>query len=113
MERSEELVQPFGVEVSQRDGVQHLRLQGELDMASAPALKEQLHSLPHGNRQLIIDLRGLTFLDSTGLSTLLGAHVAGGDGQHAVSFIRGEPSVHKVFEITRTDGTVVWVDPPN
>jgi ABC-type transporter Mla MlaB component len=49
-----------------------LRLIGELDLASAPALTEALTSID-GDGQLTLDLSELTFIDSTGLHAILQA----------------------------------------
>jgi anti-sigma B factor antagonist len=58
------------------DGVV-VRLAGELDMLSAPDLGDELSALLEaGETHLDVDLTGLEFLDSTGLSALLGAHQA-------------------------------------
>ena len=94
-------------------GTTTLRLHGELDMAASPKLTGVLHELQHGGAQeIVVDLRGLSFLDSMGLSALLGAYVAGQDGHRKVSFIRGGPSVQRVFAVTEVDKRVDWVDPP-
>jgi anti-sigma B factor antagonist len=49
-----------------------IALSGELDVASSPALNEELTGLIDGGAtDLVIDLHGLAFIDSTGLSALL------------------------------------------
>src|SRR3954452_18601933 len=56
------------------DGAQVLELSGELDAASAPALRERLaEGATRGGGPLVIDLTSLIFIDSTGLSVLLNA----------------------------------------
>jgi anti-anti-sigma factor len=106
--------QDFTHEVETDDkGRTVLRLNGELDMAAGPALTKVLHELQHGDAQeIVVDLRGLRFLDSMGLSALLEAYVAGQDGHRTVSFIRGGRTVHKVFQLTKMDERVTWVEPP-
>jgi anti-sigma B factor antagonist len=97
--------QNFSHEVeTDRTGRTVLRLCGELDMATRPTLTKVLHELQHGGSQeIVVDLRGLSFLDSMGLSALLEAHAAGQDGHRTVSFIAGGRTVHTVFQITRMD----------
>ena len=75
---------------------------GELDVASAPRLRQEVVTLASsGATLLVIDLGGVDFLDSTGLGVLLGAlkrvRSSGGD----LALARAEPQVAKVFEITR------------
>lgn len=84
-----------------------VRLSGELDMATAPALQEALHAAQHAETShVIVDLRQLTFLDSFGLRILAAADIAGRDGHVKVSFIGGSDSVHGVFELTEMDKRV-------
>ena len=105
--------QPFSFDTEPRGSITLLRLRGELDMAAAPAFTEALHQLQHeGASEIIVDLRELRFLDSMGLSALLEAYAAGQDGHRTVSFIRGGRSVHKVFQVTKMDERVTWVEPP-
>jgi anti-sigma B factor antagonist len=87
-----------------------VQLYGELDMATAPACREALDAALDRGADILIDLRGLTFLDSVGLSTLLHVHLAGAEDAQRVSFIRGHPRVHRVFEITEVDVRVEWAD---
>jgi anti-sigma B factor antagonist len=48
---------------------------GEVDSSSAPLLRTQLEAALEGElRELVVDLDGVTFLDSAGLSVLAGAH---------------------------------------
>jgi anti-sigma B factor antagonist len=106
--------QPFSHQIeSDQTGRTILRLNGDLDMVARPALTKVLHELQHGGAQeIVVDLRGLAFLDSMGLSALLEAYVAGQDGHRKVSFIRGGRSVQRVFAITEVDKRVEWTDPP-
>ena len=105
--------QPFSYEVeSDPSDTTILRLHGELDMGSSSQLAEVMQRLQHGGaRKIVVDLRGLSFLDSMGLSALLEAHRAGQDGHHEVSFIRGQRSIQRVFAVTEMDKRVEWVDP--
>lgn len=104
---------PFKIDVQPRESRCVVRLVGELDMAAVPGCNEALHSVQHqGFSEVVIDLRGLTFLDSMGLSALLQAHLAGQDGHKPVSFVRGNQTVHRVFQLTKTDDQLDWIDPP-
>jgi anti-sigma B factor antagonist len=64
-----------GVRSSQVDGCHVIAVAGELDLYSGPSLRTSLYALaerdpaPH----IVVDLGGLTFLDSTGLGVLVGA----------------------------------------
>jgi anti-sigma B factor antagonist len=54
-----------------------LTLNGELDLASAPALRETVARLcAEGTQEIVLDISGLQFIDSTGLRCILAARAA-------------------------------------
>ncbi len=78
-----------------------ISLRGELDLASAPALASELYdAASDGFDQLVVDLSGLDFMDSTGLSVLLEAQRAADTDHHGFSLRRGPAQVQRVFEVT-------------
>jgi len=76
-------------------------LTGEVDLAIAPGLKEQIDLLlSDGQSTIVIDLLDATFLDSTALGVLVGAlEECRGSGGELHLLIR-EPRILKVLEIT-------------
>jgi anti-anti-sigma factor len=50
-----------------------LRLRGEVDLSTAEALLDALRELIHAGGPLIVDLSGITFMDSTGVKALISA----------------------------------------
>jgi anti-sigma B factor antagonist len=62
--------------VSSADAVVRVTAVGEVDSSSAPLLRTELETALDGGdlRELVVDLDGVTFLDSAGLSVLAGAH---------------------------------------
>jgi anti-anti-sigma factor len=78
-----------------------LRLSGELDVGGTDDAYKQLLALPlTRGAQLVVDLRDVTFLDSTGLRLILRArdHAA----RHGAGFVlvRGPAQVMRVLEVT-------------
>jgi len=63
----------FVVEVQRRDDVAIAQPRGELDLATAPTLRATLAGIG-GAARLVLDLRGLSFIDSTGLHLLVELH---------------------------------------
>ena len=63
--------------IARHDGNDHVRIAvaGELDMATAGQLRDHLHLLLAADRPrlVLLDLDGVTFCDSTGISTLVAA----------------------------------------
>jgi anti-sigma B factor antagonist len=83
-----------------------LRVQGEIHASTAPEFSERLNdSIATGRTGVILDLTGVEFIDSTGLSVLL-------NGLRRVTRVRGSmvlacanPTVLRLFEITKLDST--------
>jgi len=91
----------LGLDLTERDGWAVLAVSGEVDVATAPRLREALLDLvSQGKHRIVVDLGGVEFLDSTGLGVLVGAlkRVRTQDG--ALALVCTEPRILKVFEIT-------------
>ncbi len=100
--------------VQHRDLESFISLSGELDLSSAPPLRELLASVftEDPPRRLVLDLTDLIYLDSTGLSVFVTAHKrAGGSG---IEFCLANPnaSVRRLLQITALDQIFVFVDAP-
>ena len=65
--------QAFAVEVQRRDGVAVVQPRGELDLVTVETLRAALDAIKSTER-LVLDLRGLSFMDSTGLQLLVALH---------------------------------------
>jgi len=93
----------FDVEVTEREGGGlTLSLSGELDLSTIAQLEQAVASRVDGKPDLVVlDLRKLVFLDSTGLRLVLRLqemlHEAGG----RLVLVKGPRRVHRVFELTR------------
>jgi anti-sigma B factor antagonist len=73
---------------------------GEIDVGSAPVLRDRLLALLNrGADSLVVDLRGVTFVDSTGVGSLLRVFhrqsLLGG----SVHFVADQPAVLRVFDV--------------
>jgi anti-sigma B factor antagonist len=78
-----------------------LAVNGEVDVYTAPRLREKLVELvSQGKYQIIVDLEGVDFLDSTGLGVLVGGlkRLRSHDGD--LVLVCTQPRILKVFEIT-------------
>jgi len=84
---------------------------GELDMATAPALHQAVERA-QDQGPIVVDLRDLTFIDSTGIRALIQMYWAGQDGHSTVSFIRAEDQVQRVFQMAGVEGLLAWAEPP-
>jgi anti-sigma B factor antagonist len=84
---------------------------GELDAYTAPELREQLHGLAGDENVdvLVIDLRRVTFLDSSALGVLVGALRRMRERDRQLRLVEPRPAVHRIFEITLLDRAFTFV----
>jgi anti-sigma B factor antagonist len=74
---------------------------GEVDVDSAPSFREQLdQAMAGGPDLLVVDLLGVTFIDSTALGVLIGAFKRCQADGVDLRLVITEPRILKVFEIT-------------
>jgi anti-sigma B factor antagonist len=107
------LPEPFRCDVVQADGEVLVELIGELDLATSPLLERALEDVAaSAGGRVVVDLRGLTFMDSTGLRVLMRWDLAGREAGLERVFIAGPDAVQRVFEATRLLERVTFVDPP-
>ena len=93
--------QEFGVSEQRRGGLTVVSPYGEVDVATAPALREHLDQVIERDRgPVVIDLTSVTFIDSTGLGVLISARKLCADAERDLRIVVSEPRIRKVFEIT-------------
>jgi len=74
---------------------------GEIDVYTAPSLRERLNELvAAGRHDLIVDLQGVDFLDSTGLGVLVGGLKRARSLDGALQLVCSQEKILKVFRIT-------------
>jgi anti-sigma B factor antagonist len=78
---------------------------GEVDVYSAPSLKDNITELlQSGTSTLIVDLSGVAFLDSTGLGALVEARAATSEAGGSLPLVCSQERILKLFTITGLDG---------
>jgi len=91
----------LGLDVTESDGATVLTVRGEVDVYTAPKLREKLVELDaQGRHTIVVDLEAVDFLDSTGLGVLVGGlkRVRSHDGD--LILVCTHQRILKVFEIT-------------
>ena len=89
------------------DDTTHLiAVTGEVHVSTAPEFSERLNdAIATGKTGVVIDMTNVAFIDSTGLSVLLNALRRVTRQQGALSLAVSNPTVLRLFEITRLDST--------
>jgi anti-anti-sigma factor len=97
--------------IREREPTPILQLTGEVDMASVPLLRETYDEVcPKPACGLVVDLSGVTFLDSSGLAILLAIHEELQNRGTQLTILAPTPSVRRLFGITGLD-SVFEIEP--
>jgi len=101
----------FDVAVQRRERTLVAAPAGELDLATAPLLLAALREhAEEGDERLVIDLRQLSFMDSSGLRLLVSEHDRAQRGGYELTVVRGGPEVSRLVRLTRLDETLPFAD---
>jgi anti-sigma B factor antagonist len=93
------------------DGAIVVAASGELDLGTAPVIRERLAEAETLHPPLLVlDLSGLDFMDSTGLRIILAADANARRDDRRFVVVRGPDPVHRVFLIARLDDRLELVD---
>ena len=91
----------FSAQVGSGRGATKIVLAGELDMATTPILEEHLvRAESDGATTILIDLRELTFMDTTGLHAFLAARERAEENGRKLLLVGAKEPVRRVFELT-------------
>jgi anti-anti-sigma factor len=87
---------------------------GELDLSGAAVLEAELDRLAEDPElaAVVLDMRGLEFMDSSGLRLVVVTDMKARETGRRFSLVRGDETVHRVFEITRMSERLDFVDDP-
>ena len=91
-------------------------LRGELDLVTVSKVAEVLDGLEpraDGVRHVVLDLRGLTFMDMAGLRELIRQNEFARSNRHNLAVVRGTDAIQRVLKLTGVDDMLVLVDDPD
>jgi anti-sigma B factor antagonist len=86
-----------------RAGEVCVSLKGELEISTVPIARDRLADLAHKGSGVVLDLRGLSFIDSTGLGLVLSLAADSTREGWSLSLIPGSTVVQRVFQMTGTE----------
>lgn len=95
---------PVDISASDHDGVFVVSVSGELDLFAAPELRERLlDEVRDGRREVVLDLRETTFMDSTALGVIIAALKALQERHGRLVLVNERASIDKTLAITGLD----------
>jgi anti-anti-sigma factor len=106
----------LGIEARTRRRTALVALRGELDLLTVSKVAEVLDGLalrPDGVRHLVLDLRGLTFIDIPGLRELIKQNEYARANRHNLAIVRGTRAINRLLELTGVEDLLVLVDDPD
>jgi anti-sigma B factor antagonist len=106
-------VRSYNVETTEQGDAVHVKLTGDLDLSTSKRAEEAIQEAERAGKPTVaVDLRGLDFMDSTGLRVIVSADKRARRSNKRLAIIQGPAAVRRVFEITRLDERLDIVDTP-
>lgn len=88
------------IDIGHRSGATVLTVLGEIDLATASTLDAEITAAEAGDAEtILVDLDGVSFMDSSGLQVLL-AHVFAAENGSRIQLTRGSPQVLRLFTVS-------------
>jgi len=103
----------FHVEAERLGAEARVAVRGELDIATLPAFERVITRMrSQGLERMVIDLRGLEFLDSMSIELLLRLHHELTATGAELVVVRGPRAVDRIFEVMQLNRVLALVDEP-
>ena len=103
----------FDLRVIENGASTRLAPAGELDIATTPTLERAIaEATAEPGALLVLDLRELTFMDSTGLRTLAQTNARAESAGFELTIWRGSPQIERVLEISGLGALLPLEDAP-
>lgn len=102
------------IEVEREAATARIGLSGEIDRSVASRLRDTLRRVLEDSdvRQVVVDLRRISFIDASGLAAISGADAASRREGLDFAVIRAEPNLDRLFVLSRVHQQLVMVDEP-
>jgi anti-anti-sigma factor len=105
-------VNPIVLDATFDDGTVRVRFEGELDLTTVPNAEEFVSNIEreHAPDTLVLDLRDLRFLDSSGLRFILTVDARARKEGRRLRIVSGPEAVHRVFRIALLEKRLEFVE---
>jgi anti-sigma B factor antagonist len=94
------------------DDARLVRAAGEIDLSTVAALRREVDAAREEAATVLLDLSGVTFIDSSGLHLLLEASQSSAASDGAFFVVRPSEVVQRLIDISDTADLVTIFDPP-
>lgn len=102
----------FTLDVREAAAAIVIAAKGELDLATVPELEKALKQEREAG-SVVLDLRGVTFMDSSGLRTILAARRDIAERKGRLLIVRGAKAIQQVFEVAGLADRLDFIDDPD
>ncbi|MDQ3676508.1 MAG: STAS domain-containing protein [Actinomycetota bacterium] len=100
------VVPRFELDEESPSGAHVMNVRGEIHVSTAPEFSQRLTTaIEAGKTAIVLDLSGVEFIDSTGLSVLLNGLRRVNQLHGRMALVCANPTVLRLFQITRLDST--------
>ncbi len=100
----------MSVNTREQDGVVIVALEGEIDLQRSPAVRKMLMELMFDSRDVVVDLSGVAYIDSSGVASLVEAYqMARKNGTRFVLAAISAPAM-RVLQLARLDKVFAMAD---
>ena len=97
----------LSINLREDSGYAVVELDGDLDLATASRLRRALLDVVgDGDSPIAVDIRAMTFMDSSGLSVLLGAHRRAKEAERELVLVAPSHQVREILRLTQADAVI-------
>jgi anti-sigma B factor antagonist len=93
----------MSLDVREVDGVAVVALQGDVDLQSSPAVRQQLLACFDSHTRVVVDLSGVTYIDSSGVASLVEAFQLARKKNGTFALVNVSTAVMRVLSLARLD----------
>jgi len=99
------------MDVATAAGTARVRLAGDLDLSTEPAVRARVAALRgDGSTRIVLDLAELDFIDSTGLQLILELYGDAAQDSFTLALVPGGDAVQRVFAVTGTAEVLPFIE---
>jgi anti-sigma B factor antagonist len=101
----------LAIRSEREDDVHSIYLFGELDLATADIIEQELERVEDTDAaSILLDLSGLTFMDSSGIRLLWNAHLRASEDSERLMLLRPPAAVQRALELAGLDDRLPFAD---